>query len=113
MDNCKCDALPYGIILIDKNIQEHVRVLNKKGYRTINCCEGHRTDCINTYIEFANDYFNDIETPSGFTYNKRRRIITYTYSYKLTENEMEEMKEKKLAELLEWCKSLPNRNAER
>lgn len=76
------------------------------------CCEGHRDVCINTYIAFANNYFKDIDTPDGFEYDKKRRIITYTYSTKLEEKEMEELKKEKLKTLLNWCKSLPNRNME-
>jgi hypothetical protein len=110
LDNCICKLFPpYHIIFIDKNIQEHVRILNEKGYRTMSCCEGHREVCINTYIAFADDYFKDTGTPNGFKYDKKRRIITYTYSVKLSEAQMEELKKEKLAILLEWCKSLPSR----
>ena len=58
LDKCTCELFPpYHLILIDRNIQEHVRLLNEKGYRTMACCEGHRMRCINTYITFADDYF--------------------------------------------------------
>ena len=113
LDNCTCELFPpYHLIFIDKNIQEHIRILNEKGYRTMACCEGHRDVCINTYVAFANNYFKDIDTPDGFEYDKKRRIITYTYSTKLEEKEMEELKKEKLKTLLNWCKSLPNRNME-
>jgi hypothetical protein len=113
LDNCTCKLFPpYHLIYIDKNIQEHIRILNEKGYRTMACCEGHKDVCINTYIAFANNYFKDIDTPEGFEYDKKRRIITYTYSAKLEEKEMEELKKEKLKTLLNWCKSLPNRNME-
>lgn len=111
LDNCTCELFPpYHLIFIDRNIQEHIRILNEKGYRTTGCCEGHRTVCINTYITFPENYFKEIGTPEGFKYDKKRRMITYTYSMKLTKDEMEELKAKKLAVLLEWIKSLPNRN---
>lgn len=113
LDNCTCKLFPpYHLIYIDKNIQEHIRILNEKGYRTMACCEGHKDVCINTYIAFANNYFKDIDTPEGFEYDKKRRMITYTYSTKLEEKEMEELKKEKLKTLLNWCKSLPNRNME-
>ena len=113
LNKCKCDLFPpYHLILVDKNIQEHVRVLNEKGYRTTASCEGHREVCINTYIAFAKDYTNEIDIPDGFKYNKKRKIISYTYSQKLTEEDMEEIKKEKLRILLEWCKSLPDRNME-
>lgn len=113
LNKCTCELFPpYHLIFIDRNIQEHVRLLNEKGYKTIGCCEGHREICINTYISFADDYFKEIGTPEGFKYDKKRRLITYTYSMKLTEEEMEEIKMEKLETLLKWCKSLPNRNME-
>lgn len=113
LENCTCKLFPpYHLILIDKHIQEHIRILNEKGYRTTSCCEGHREICINTYVAFADDYFKKISTPEGFKYDKKRRIVTYTYSTKLTEEKMEELKKEKLAILLEWCKNLPNRNVE-
>lgn len=113
LNNCTCELFPpYHLIFIDKNIQEHIRILNEKGYRTTGCCEGHIKICINTYISFANDYFKHIDTPDGFKYNKKRRVITYTYSTKLSKKEMEEIKKEKLETLLEWCKNLPNRNTE-
>lgn len=113
LDSCTCKLFPpYHLIYIDNNIQEHIRILNEKGYRTMACCEGHKDVCINTYIAFANNYFKDIDTPDGFEYDKKRRMITYTYSTKLEEKEMEELKKEKLKTLLDWCKSLPNRNME-
>ena len=114
LNNCTCDLFPpYHLIFIDKNIQEHIRILNEKGYRTTSCCEGHMKICINTYVSFANDYFKYIDTPDGFKYDKKRRIITYSYSTRLSKKEMEEIKKEKLETLLEWCKNLPNRNTEK
>ena len=113
LDNCICDIFPpYHTIFIDRNIQEHIRLLNEKGYRTMGCCEGHRERCISTYIAFADNYFNEIGTPEGFKYDKKRRMIVYTYSTKIKEEEMKKIKSEKIAKLLEWCKSLPNRNIE-
>lgn len=113
LNNCTCDLFPpYHLVFIDKNIQEHIRILNEKGYRTVGCCEGHVKVCINTYIAFSDNYFKDTGTPDGFKYDKKRRIVTYTYSTKLSKEDMERIKEEKLKTLLEWCKSLPNRNTE-
>ena len=113
LDNCICELFPpYHLIFIDKNIQKHIRILNEKGYRTMGCCEGHRIRCINTYITFVEDYFKEIGTPDGFKYDKKRRTITYTYSPKLAEEKMENTKAEKLAVLLKWVDSLPNRNIE-
>ena len=114
LNNCTCDLFPpYHLILIDKNIQEHIRILNEKGYRTIGCCEGHYKACINTYIAFVKDYFKDADnTPEGFEYNRKRKMVTYTYSTRLTKENMENIKMEKLKVLLEWCKNLPDRNTE-
>ena len=113
LNKCVCDLFPpYHLIFIDRNIQEHIRILNTKGYHTTGCCEGHREVCINTYIAFANDYFKGLDKPEGFKYDKKRRIISYTYSQRLTEEKMEELKAEKLAILLEWVKALPNRRIE-
>ena len=114
LDNCTCELFPpYHLIFIDKNIQEHIRILNEKRYLTTGCCEGHREICISTYITFADDYFKEIGVPEGFKYDKKRKMIVYTYSMKLAEEEMKELKKEKLAILLEWCKSLPNRQNQR
>ena len=113
LDNCICELFPpYHLVFIDRNIQEHIRILNEKGYHTIGCCEGHKTTCINTYIAFSEDYFKETGIAEGFKYDKNRRMISYTYSQKLTEEKMEELKAEKLKTLLDWIKSLPNKNIE-
>ena len=110
LNKCACELFPpYHLIFIDKNIQEHIKILNEKGYKTVGCCEGHSKICINTYIAFSDDYFKEISIAEGFKYDKKRRIINYTYSQKLTEEKMEELKAEKLKALLEWIKNLPNR----
>lgn len=114
LNNCDCDLFPpYQLIFIDKNIQEHIRILNKKGYRTTGCCEGHRKICINTYISFADNYFKNTEMPEGFKYDKKRKMITHSYSTRLTKDKMEESKKENLDILLAWCNQLPKRNMEK
>lgn len=109
LDGCDCELYPpYYLIHIDKNIQEHIRILNKKGYRTVYCCEGHSRGS-NTYITFFNDYFEYIDTPVGFKYDRKRKTITYTYRMSMTEEKIEKLKTEKLSILLEWAKSLPDR----
>ena len=110
LDNCICELFPpYYLIHIDKNIQEHIRILNQKGYRTMYCCEGHNGGS-NVYISFTENYFEEINIPKGFKYDRKRKMIAYTLSTKLTKERMEEIKREKLEILLEWIKSLPNRN---
>lgn len=111
INKCTCDLFPpYHLILIDEGIQEHIRILNEKGYHTTGCCEGHDKVCINTYIAFARDYFKETDIPEGFKYNKKKRMINYTYSTKLKRDNIKELKREKLEVLLEWCKNLPNKN---
>jgi len=112
LDNCICKLFPpHNLIHIDKNIQEHVRILNDKGYRTMYCCECHESGS-NTYIAFIMDYFKDIKPPKHFVYKKNRTIVNHSYSSKLTREEFEELKKKNLESLLEWCNQLPNLRTE-
>ena len=71
LNKCTCELFPpYHLMFIDRNIQEHIRILNEKGYRTTGCCEGHREVCISTYVSFANDYLDGINMPNRFKYDK-------------------------------------------
>ena len=54
----------------------------------------------------------EIGIAEGFKYDKKRRMISYTYSQKLNKEKMEALKAEKLKVLLDWIKSLPNRNIE-
>jgi hypothetical protein len=112
LDNCTCKLFPpHHLIHIDENIQEHIRILNDKGYRTIHCCEGHEIGS-NTYISFAMNYFGDIKAPKHFVYKKNGTIVTHSYPSKLTKEELEESKKRNLELLLEWCNQLPNLRTE-
>lgn len=112
LNECCCELRSNSLIHIDRNIQEHIRILNTKGYNTVNCCEGHYGKGYQLYIQFAKEHnFNDtnIELPSGFKYIKSQRIIEFMYSSKLkNEYAFDKMKEIKLESLLNWCKNLPD-----
>ena len=42
LNKCVCKNYPpKELIHIDKDIQEHIRILNQKGYLTKYCCAGH------------------------------------------------------------------------
>lgn len=110
LDKCVCDLFPpHHLIHIDENIQEHIRILNKKGYKTKYCCEGHGVGT-NTYILFIMDYFKDIDMPDNFKYVKSKRLLTYSYSTKLTKEKAEKLKKENLKLLLEWCENLPDKS---
>lgn len=115
LDKCKCTSFPhYNIWWIDKGIQEHVRVLNEKGYKTQYSCESH-TPQDNLYIMFYNkyDFGNTLPVPEGFKCKNNVNTIEHVYGKdsktrkKMTKEEFETEKRKHLDVLLEWCKSLP------
>lgn len=111
MDKCTCDieAYPnYCAVMIDKGMQEQIRILNKKDYFTLYCCESH--DAKDTiYIKFRDKFGlgKSIDVPSGFELDKKNNQIEYSYDKNITQEEFEKEKEKQLAILLDWCKSLP------
>lgn len=113
LDECKCVNYPTSLIHIDRNIQQHVRILHDKGYATLYCCESHYTESgekREIYISFAKEYgFGDrVTIPNGFHYNKQHRLLGCMIKKNLTEEQMNKVKTEKLAKLLEWCKDLPN-----
>lgn len=113
LDKCKCDCnLPYYLIWVDKGIQEHVKVLNQKGYRTNDSCESH-SKYMNMYISFVCDYgFGDtLPLPNGFKRMKKNGAVSVLYNNKITDEEFEMQKKEHLNNLLEWCNSLPNVNS--
>jgi hypothetical protein len=96
--------------MIDRNIQEHIRILNEKRYKTCYCCEGHYDPiCASIYISFANDYKVNENSiiPDGFRLSNKNRTLTYTFKRRISEEEFQTIKEQKLKELLEWSKNLP------
>ena len=113
LDECKCGNFPTSLIHIDRNIQQHIRVLHNKGYATCYCCESHYSKSGETreiYISFAQEYgFGEsIAIPDGYRYNKRHRMLNYLIKKNLTEEMANKIKDEKLDELLQWCKDLPN-----
>lgn len=110
LNKCTCKLYPpYHLIWIDKGIQEHIRVLNEKGYKTTNCCESHKYPD-NLYIMFVNSYgLNKTKLPSGFKFYKKSNVLSFEYNSKITQEEFEIQKKEKLSCLLEWCKNLDKR----
>ena len=109
LDKCNCKYNSESLIHIDRNIQEQIRQLNIKGYRTLYCCEGHYDRVSDLYITFVNDYFTEkIIVPEGFKYNQRQRTLRHTYSKKITQQQFEAEKQKYLDILINWIDELPN-----
>lgn len=101
---------PWELINIDKGIQEHVRILNDKGYLTEYSCESHDPRD-NIYIMLYGKYDSVVNTPApnGFKYIKSTKIIEHSYDKKISMEDFEAEKKMCLDNLLEWCKSLPER----
>lgn len=112
---CKCDSKPYySLWWIDRNIQEIIRILNQKGYKTQYSCESHDPQST-IYISFMNRCQPDhtIPAPNGFELKGGGNIIEHKYGKdsrarkKMTMEEFEAEKKECLANLLEWAKALP------
>lgn len=110
LDECKCSHHPTSLIHIDRNIQQHIRILHDKGYATLFCCESHYGMPSEIYISFAREYgFGDgVSLPNGFQYNRNYRQLQYSFRRNLSEEQMNQIKAEKLEELLQWCENLPN-----
>lgn len=108
MDKCTCKVFPQcSIIWVDKGIQEHVRILNEKGYQTKHSCESHNKNGM-IYISFySNSNIEDFKLPEGFSDNGCG--VEYTYPKNITNEEYAELKKRQLDILLEWCRSLPQK----
>ena len=110
LDKCICITFPpYYMTWIDVKIQEHVRILNKKGYFTKFSCEGHSKHN-KTYIVFVYDYGFEkkIKLPEGF--NMKNLSIEHSYDKHMSDDEFERQKENCLNTLLKWCNELPTNN---
>lgn len=107
IDYCTCDSGSWYAIQIDRNIQEHIRILNTKGYKTQYCCESHKP-CENMYVAFDGDYGfgSAIELPYGF--KKHFNGVSWMCEINTAMEDYVAQKEKQLGILLEWCKSLPD-----
>lgn len=109
---CSCEHgfLPYNLLMIDSGIQEHVRVLNQKGYTTLDSCESHNR-YENMYISFVSDYGfgNTLPLPKGFEKLKKNNAVSIMYGRGCTDGEFEGKKKEYLNNLLDWCRDLPSR----
>jgi len=81
-------------------MREIIDVLNRRGYITIMCCEGH-DPCYKGYILFTHNYdFKNSPPPSFIEYNEKKTMIIF---------DTRENKELVIAQLLEWANELPKR----
>lgn len=109
LNKCQCQYQPYQLYWIDKPLQDIIKTLNEKGYRTAYSCAGHyidgntRTD---TYITFAFPY-EFMELPQGFQYSKRDKTIRHIYDLTLLDCEnFNKVQLEILSNLNTWVKNL-------
>lgn len=112
--NVPCTCGKNHLVEIDDLILDDIIMLNKKGYKTRYCCEGHNTDCMifDLYVLFdENNIVKNI--PQGFKTSRKRNDIHYTKSNiksskstkVITPQEIEYAR----TAFHEWVLNLPNR----
>ena len=104
--NCNCEN--KNLIELDKRMIGMLKTLNRKGYKTIFSCESHYGYSLNVYIVFTKNYFEGMEMPDGFKYNKKERSIKHIISSKNRRNREQFNLEKEyhIEKLKEWVKEL-------
>lgn len=109
LGECNARFKPYHLTFIDVGIQDIVRTLNNKGYRTGGCCEGHNNNGTCTYVSFY-DRLSDYaiaNVPDGFKIKDNgSSIVSEYYKYK-SDGKFEMVKAKRIDALREWADSLP------
>lgn len=100
--DCRCEKPRFENI--DDNIIDDIIILNKKGYKTVACCEGHKKRPVfDFYIMFMNTL--DVDTPKSFKISKNKKIIRYTKdSKKVADGQVTELRKI----FHEWVQNLPN-----
>lgn len=105
-----------GKIEIDESMEDILRILNNKNYKTLYHCGGHVYDgFIQTYIMFASfvnfGYKISIDIGDGWRYDARKNILEYYIGHKHCKNmpveERVNILESKHRELLDWANNLP------
>ena len=110
LNKCKCKVFPpHSLIMIDTGLQHIIRVLNKKGYHTIGCCESHYGRLSpSLHIIFDTKYNYDM--PEGFTKIKEGKGISHDYNLKISKDDWKKEKKKYMEILKEWAENLPDNN---
>ena len=110
---CCCRA---GHIIVDYTMVDILRLLNKKGYKTLYHCGGHikAREPLFVYVKFSRQVIlpdtNKLPTGAGWGYDAYHNQIEY-YNSDLDLNEDDKIKllSQKHDELLQWAKALPKR----
>lgn len=118
LTECTCECKPDSLIHVDEGIQEHVRILNEKGFYTMASCEGHYDSeypSVELYILFARDDERAFPPPPSnfvFTKNSTMHLTAIRYNFEcikqrpVKEAVFEKEKADALHILLEWIKDL-------
>lgn len=116
LPNCTCpgNMPPYQLLWIDKEIQEHIKILNEKGYSTSYSCESHSPRGT-THIIFnsSKNPSKEVPLPEGFIWHDKYNKLYAEYDKKMPLEDYELNKKNNLDSLLEWCNKLPNNNTNR
>lgn len=107
----KCWDIPCScgkeyLVDIDNEIFDEIVMLNKKCYKTVFCCAGHKTSTLfDMYIMFSEDMTKyNVRPPLKLDRNKR--IVRFKkWSSKLKDWEIKKARE----ELNMWVRELPDR----
>lgn len=116
--NCECCPNESANIIIDDNIAEFISILNKKGYRTVQACEGHKDKDVIYFITSVyyddlyynfHDFCNKNNYDCGGVSFSRQSVnknifsmIMYYIKYSSADEKYEIIEK-----LTEWAKNLP------
>ena len=97
---CTCAILPLALIQVDKQIWPTIKELNRKGYLTESCCEGHVGYNEMIYVLFKKKHKINSTLPKGFEGDATglRAIITGS-----SDNGKKRKKRQLLNALYEWA----------
>lgn len=108
----KCWDIPCScgkgyLVEIDDNIFDDIIMLNKKGYKTIYCCEGHRENTLfDMYIMFGED-MSKYNIPLPLKLDRNKHIVRFKkWSDKATDLEIENARRT----LKKWVTELPDKS---
>ncbi len=119
----QCRTCLGGVYPIDTRMLDIIYHLNKKGYKTTNCCSGHSNEGFNIYLIIRNAKFDEASIPKGYTmvlrkddttlrsipYHKAKGIKTKKARQAITTAELQTYNCENLENLRNWVASLPPR----
>lgn len=101
-----CTCTRHYIVDIDDEIFDEIITLNTKGYKTVFCCAGHKTNKLfDMYIMFGED-MTKYNVPLPLKLDRNKRIVRFKkWSDKLKDSEIEIAR----TTLKKWVAELPYR----